>query len=83
MSNKLMSNDPLATEFLNYVEKYTQEETLKIMKKYQEKMNEDLEAVRAKIVAQAGVRLSSMMSMQDMGRVIRIEITRRQPNDPA
>ena len=83
MSIQSVSNDPMAKEFLKYVEEQTKEETLKIMKKYQEKMNEDLEAVRAKIVAQAGVRLSSMMSMQDMGRVIRIEITKRQPNDPA
>ena len=76
MSDPSVSNDPMAKEFLKYVEEQTKEETLKIMKKYQEKMNEDLEAVRAKIVAQAGVRLSSMMSMQDMGRVIRIEITK-------
>ena len=76
MSIQSVSSDPMTREFLKYVEEQTKEETLKIMKKYQEKMNEDLEAVRAKIVAQAGVRLSSMMSMQDMGRVIRIEITK-------
>ncbi len=76
MSITSESNDPMAKEFLKYVEEQTKEEALKIMKKYQDKMNEDLEAVHAKIVAQAGVRLSSMMSMQDLGRVIRIEITK-------
>ena len=58
------------------IEQETQAETVKIMKKYQEQMNKDLEEVRARIVAQAGVRLSSHMSMQDLGSAIRIEITK-------
>lgn len=70
--------DPMAREFLKYIEEATQEETLKIMKKYQEMMNADLEAVRAKIVAQAGVRLSEMMTIQDLGRTVRIEIIKKE-----
>jgi hypothetical protein len=71
-----ITDDPMARQFLKYVEEATKEETLKIMKKYQEQMNADLEAVRAKIVAQAGVRLSSVLSIQDLGRTIRIEIVK-------
>ena len=73
--------DTMTRAFLDYIETATKEETIKIMKKYQKRMNEDLEAARAKIVAQAGIRVSSMMSMQDMGRVIRIEITKETTNE--
>ena len=69
----------MTESFLRFIEEETKAETIKIMEKYQKKMNEDLEAARARIVAQAGVRLSSMMSMQDLGRVIRIEITKQEP----
>ena len=68
--------DPMTKMFLKFIEQETQAETVKIMKKYQEQMNKDLEEVRARIVAQAGVRLSSHMSMQDLGSTIRIEITK-------
>jgi hypothetical protein len=69
-------SDPLTKSFLRFIEEETKAETVKIMKHYQEKMNADLEAVRTRIVAQAGVRLSSMMSIEDLGRTIRIEITK-------
>ena len=72
-----VQEDPMAREFLKYIEEATKEETLKIIKKYQEQMNKDLEAVREKIVAQAGIRLSSMMSVEHYGQTIRIEITKR------
>lgn len=72
--------DPMVATFLKYIEKATEEETLKIVKSYQEKMNADLEAVRQKIVANASIRLASYMSIKDLGRTIRIEIVK--PEEP-
>lgn len=68
--------DPMVDSFLKYIEEATKEETLKIMKSYQEKMNADLEAVRQKIVANASIRLASYMTVQDLGRTVRIEIVK-------
>ena len=73
-----VQEDPMAREFLKYIEEATKEETLKIMKKYQEQMNKDLEAVRERIVANSSIRLSQMMSIQHYGKIIRIEITKRE-----
>jgi len=73
-----VSDNPLAKSFLQYIEEATKEETTKIIEKYKKQMESDLEAARAKIVAQAGVRLSEMMSIQDMGRIVRIEITKEE-----
>jgi len=73
-----IKDNPLAQSLIKFLESETQKETEKIMKKYQDLMIQDLEQVRARIVAQAGVRLSEMMTIQDMGRVVRIEIIKRE-----
>lgn len=73
--SKVTAN-PMAREFLKYIEEEVKLETEKIMKSYQEKMELDLENARSRIVAKAGVRLSEMMSIQDLGRTVRIEITK-------
>lgn len=70
--------DNLTKSFIHFIEEETKLETTKIMEKYQKLMNEDLETARARIVAQAGVRLSELMTVQDMGRTVRIEITKRE-----
>lgn len=74
------SQDPMVTSFLKYIEEATKEETIKIMKSYQEKMNADLEAVRQKIVANASIKLASFMTVQDLGRTVRIEIVKPEEN---
>lgn len=76
--NDTVANSPLAQSLLKFLESETQKETEKIMKKYQDLMVADLEQARARIVAQAGVRLSELMTIQDMGRVVRIEIIKRE-----
>ena len=57
-----IKSDPFATSFLKYIEEETKLETEKIMKSYQEKMNQDIEGARARIVAKVGVRLSELRS---------------------
>lgn len=71
---ELPPQDPFAQSFLRFIEEETKAETEKIMKKYQELMNKDLSAARERIVASAGVRLSKMMTIHDLGTTIRIEI---------
>ena len=73
---KDIQQNPMAQLFLKYIEEETKLETEKIMNTYKEKMNADLEAVRSRIVAKAGVRLSEHMSIQDLGTTVRIEITK-------
>lgn len=70
--------NPMARDFIRFIEEETKIETEKIMKKYQELMNKDLEAVHQKIVANASIRLSELMTIQDLGRTIRIEIIKRE-----
>lgn len=70
-------DDPMIRSFLKYIEEATKEETVKIMKQYQEKMNADLEAVREKIVANASIRLASFMTIHDLGHTVRIEIAKQ------
>lgn len=71
-----IQNNPMAQAFLEFIEEETKLETEKIVKSYQEKMEADLELARSRIVAKAGVRLSELMSIQDLGRTVRIEITK-------
>lgn len=70
-----MSN-PLADSFIKFIEQGTSEEAKKILEKHQEQMSKELEEAMSKVVAQAGVRLSEIMSIQDLGRTVRIEITK-------
>lgn len=73
-----VQNNLMAQAFLEFIEEETKLETEKIVKSYQEKMEADLELARSRIVAKAGVRLSELMSIQDLGRTIRIEITKKE-----
>jgi hypothetical protein len=69
-------NDPFMSSFLKYIETATQEETEKIMESYKEKMITDLESARLDIIAKASIRLSEHMTVQDLGRTLRIEIVK-------
>lgn len=68
----------MAQSFIKFIEEETKRETEKIIDRYKEQIEKDLEAVRARIVAQAGVRLSELMTIQHDGRTIRIEIIKRE-----
>lgn len=68
----------MAQQFVKFIEEETKRETEKIVDRYKEQIEKDLEAVRARVVAQAGVRLSELMTIQDNGRTIRIEIIKRE-----
>lgn len=72
------SEDPLVKSFMRYIEEETKAETIKIMNSYKDKMSADLEAARQRIVASASLRLSQMMTVHDMGRTVRIEITKQE-----
>lgn len=75
-----INNNGLISEFLRLIEESTKAETEKIIQKYQEEMTAQLEEARARIVAQAGVRMSEIMSIHDLGTTIRIEIVKRDSN---
>lgn len=79
--NDVPQPDPMVQSFLRYIEKETEAQTTKIIKKYQDLMNGELEAVRQQIVANASIRLASYMSVQDLGKTIRIEIKKDGKND--
>lgn len=68
----------MAQQFIKFIEGETKRETEKIVDRYKEQIEKDLEAVRARIVAQAGVRLSEIMTIENLGRTIRIEIIKRE-----
>lgn len=68
----------MAQQFIKFIEEETKRETEKIVDRYKEQIEQDLEAVRARIVAQAGVRLSEIMTIENLGRTIRIEIIKRE-----
>lgn len=75
------NTNPFIKSFMDYLEEEVKKETIKIMDNYKEIMIADLDAVRATVVAKASVRLSDMMTIQDLGRTIRIEIIKREePN---
>lgn len=74
----LKAPTPFVKAFLDYLEEEVKKETTKVMDSYKEKMIADLEDVRASVIAKASVRLSDMMTIQDMGRTVRIEIIKRE-----
>lgn len=73
-------SNSMAQQFIKFIEEETKRETDKIVDRYKEQIEKDLEQVRARIVAQAGVRLSELMTIENMGRTIRIEIIKREEN---
>lgn len=72
------ADNSIARDFMRFIEEETKAETEKIMKKYRDLMDADLKAAQQKIVANASIRLSEIMTVQDLGRTIRIEIIKRE-----
>lgn len=79
MKTTMNESDLMVASLLRFIEEETAIETDKIIEKYKSKIHTEMEDARARIVAQAGVRLSEIMSIQDLGRTIRIEITKYDP----